>query len=119
MHYLLLLPAALLQHWKWAIYQCSIWSKSFTSLQNAPLPGNYGWKKNDNFWVLVWTDLPEAAKASRELLKCVCKAEPLYVPGNVIAKQLDILALDSAIVVAIVRIVKGAGTIRNLIAILE
>ena len=77
MHYSLLLQAALLQHCNRAIYQCSIWSKSFTSLQNAPLPSNYGWKKNDNFWVPVWTDLPEAAKASRELLKCGCKAEPL------------------------------------------
>ena len=45
--------------------------------QNVPSPEGYGWIKSGEAWMPVWTLLPEAAKASRELLKCCCKAKPL------------------------------------------
>jgi len=46
--------------------------------QNRPQPEGFGWTRDDNsLWKPVWTLLPEVAKASRELLKCGCKAKPL------------------------------------------
>ena len=45
--------------------------------QNVPSPEGYGWIKSGEAWMPVWILLPEAAKASRELLKCGCKAKPL------------------------------------------
>ena len=38
--------------------------------QNVRSPEGYGWIKSGEGWMPVWTLLPEAAKASRELLKC-------------------------------------------------
>ena len=45
--------------------------------QNVPSPKGYGWIKSGEAWMPVWTLLPEAAKASGELLKCGGKAKPL------------------------------------------
>ena len=41
-----------------------------------PSPQGYGWKKFEATWKPIWTLLPEAAKASRKLVKCGCKAMP-------------------------------------------
>lgn len=75
-NFVFFLQAALLQHCNRAVYQCSIWSRSLQNMQNPPTPDAFGWKKG-GMWIPLWTDLPEAAKASRELLKCGCKAIPL------------------------------------------
>ena len=71
------LQAALLQRCNRALYQSSIWATSLQNQQNAPLPDRYGWQIMNSVWVQVWTLLPEVAKASRELLKCGCRAVPL------------------------------------------
>ena len=47
---------SLLQHCNQAIHQCTIWSKSFQSMQNAPSPDNFGWIKDENVWKPVCMD---------------------------------------------------------------
>ena len=69
--------AALLQHANRAVYQCGIWSNSLKGIQSLPSPDDFGWTNVTDSWTPLWTLLPEAAKACRELLKCGCKAEPL------------------------------------------
>jgi len=55
-----------------------IWTTCLQEQQNLPQPGGFGWTRDDNsLWKPVWTLLPEVKKASRELLKCGCKAKPL------------------------------------------
>ena len=39
----------------------------------VPSPGDWGWEKCDGEWEVVWTTLPEAAKACYELFSCKCK----------------------------------------------
>ncbi|XP_071952428.1 uncharacterized protein [Antedon mediterranea] len=67
---------ALLQHSNRSIYQTSIWTTSLQPQQNAPSPEDFGWTKTGSTWTPVWTILPEASKACRELLKCGCKKLP-------------------------------------------
>ena len=78
-NFVFFLQAALLQHCNRAVYQCSIWSRSLQNMQNPPTPDTFCWKKG-GMWIPLWTDLPEAAKASREL-KCGCKTIPLSCTG--------------------------------------
>ena len=74
----LLLQCALLQHSNRALYQASIWTICPREDTSIPLPEGFGWKRSeDSYWVPIWTLLPEIAKASRDLIKCSCKAEPL------------------------------------------
>ncbi|XP_071958245.1 uncharacterized protein [Antedon mediterranea] len=72
---------ALLQHSNRSIYQASIWTTSLQPQQNAPSPEDFGWTKTGSTWTPVWTILPEASKACRELLKCGCKKLP-FCSGN-------------------------------------
>ena len=84
---IILLLIFLQQHYfstvTWHSYQCSIWrtslqSKSLQGMQNVPSPDNFGWKRNENVWITVWTNSPAATNASTELLKCGCKAKALH-----------------------------------------
>jgi len=68
--------AALLQHSKRAAYQSGFcWYRSLQAEQNLPSPGEWGWLANDDDckWKPLWTDLPDVAKCTPELLKCGCK----------------------------------------------
>ena len=76
-YYIFLVQAALLQHANRSIYQASIWTTSMKTKHNIPIPKGFGWSKSARSWEPLWTLLPEAAKACRELLKCGCKAQPL------------------------------------------
>ena len=64
---------ALVQHIKRAVYQGGhCWGGMFKSIMDMPSPGNWGWTDPPN-WKPLWTTLPEASIASRELLHCGCK----------------------------------------------
>ena len=67
--------AALIQHVKRATYQTGYcWSQSCIAAPEMPSPSVWGWTKKDTGkWDVFWTDLPEATKACRELLRCGCK----------------------------------------------
>ena len=67
--------AALIQHVKRTTYQAGYcWSQSCIAAPEMPSPSVWGWTKNDTGkWDVFWTDLPEATKACRELLRCGCK----------------------------------------------
>ena len=60
-----------------SVYQASVWLKCLQAIQNLPTPELFGWKRADRLWKPVWTNLPEAARSCRVLIKCGCKAEPL------------------------------------------
>lgn len=68
---------ALLQHAKRASYQTGIWATCDQPQQQAPSPENWGWMldKESRSWTPVWTTLPVASKACRELVKCSCKTD--------------------------------------------
>ncbi|KAG0720345.1 hypothetical protein GWK47_006835 [Chionoecetes opilio] len=68
---------ALLQHVNRWVYQASIWTESLKPVIAAPSPDGFGWSKSDTGWHPIWTTLPAAAVASRELIKCGCKAVPM------------------------------------------
>jgi len=72
----IVLQSALLQHVRRAIYQASLWSVSLRSPPAIPTPEDHGWEKTATGWAPVWTRLPEAAIACRELLRCGCKKLP-------------------------------------------
>ena len=63
------------QHIKRAVYQGGwCWSKCINLLDmSLPDPANWGWKKDGLKWTPLWTDIDEASKALRELIKCGCK----------------------------------------------
>ena len=66
--------AALLEHTKRAAFQAGhIWDQCLIAGLSVPSPGDWGWKKVDGQWEVVWTTLPEAAKACKELMSCKCK----------------------------------------------
>ena len=64
------------------VYQSGIRSRSLKAMQSLPSPEKYVWIKVADSWTPLWTLLPEAAKAYRELLKCGCKAEPAKGPRS-------------------------------------
>ncbi|KAG1709760.1 Multiple drug resistance-associated protein-like transporter 1 [Nymphon striatum] len=61
---------ALFQHVKRAAYQGGIWTTSEMIMQHRPLPDGWGWTKDPDSqsWRPVWTILPIASKACREIL---------------------------------------------------
>ena len=68
--------AALLQHTRRAAYQGGhVWAPSnlIKAMTDEISPEGWGWKKLDSIWHPVWTSLPQASKACRELIKCGCK----------------------------------------------
>ena len=68
------MQSSLLQHSNRAVYQASIWARSLQEIQNTE---GFGWKNIEGSWKPVWTILSEVVKASRELIKCGCRAKPL------------------------------------------
>lgn len=67
---------ALEQHVKRAVYQAGfIWGQTLTANPTVPSPEDWGWmrRERDSSLTPYWTDLPEASKACRELIKCGCK----------------------------------------------
>ena len=66
--------AALLEYTKRAAFQAGyIWGQCLVPKTFIPSPGDSGLEKCDGQWRVVWTTLPEAAKACYELLSCTCK----------------------------------------------
>ena len=68
--------SALLQHSKRAALQAGhVWFQSVIRTPELPDPKLWGWTRSDekSSWEPFWTDLPEASKACRELIKCQCK----------------------------------------------
>jgi len=68
---------ALLQRVNRCVYQASIWTESLKPVIAAPSPDGFGWYKSDTRWHPIWTTVPAAAVACRELIKCGCKAVPV------------------------------------------
>lgn len=65
---------ALVQHALRSAYQAGIiWGQTLNPLPDLPSPCLFGWEKESEGWKLMWTDLPEANKVYRELIKCNCK----------------------------------------------
>ena len=67
---------ALVQHALRSAYQAGIiWGQSLNPLPDLPSPSLFGWEKEteESGWNPTWTDLPEASKVCRELIKCSCK----------------------------------------------
>ena len=69
--------AALVEHTKRVAYQAGYcWAQALTAKPNLPPPDEWGWKKSETLnWEPVWTILPEASKAIRELIKCGCQVD--------------------------------------------
>ena len=64
---------ALSHHTMRAIYQGGfVWSQMFEACPVIPNPSDRGWVKNTK-WEPVWSSLPQAALACRELIRCGCK----------------------------------------------
>ncbi len=68
--------AALLQHTKRAAYQAGhIWGQTLIANPELPTPSDWGYKKTPSGeWQPVWTFLPQAATACRELKRYGCKS---------------------------------------------
>ena len=68
--------------WKHTLRSCYItghvWVQSMIKVQTLPTPEDWGWKFENNNLITHWTDLPEAAVAIRDLIKCACKPESVY-----------------------------------------
>ena len=96
---------ALVQHVNRCLYQANIWRESLNPNIGAPPPEGFGRIRADNGWSPVWTSLPAAALACRELIKLssvVARHYPL-APGTSSARTLGLHAHHSASVVEIVR----------------
>ena len=69
--------AALIHHTKPATYQAGYcWGQVMIAAPELPSSGDWGWKRKEpSGWEIqvCWTNLPEATKACRELLRCGCK----------------------------------------------
>ena len=69
--------AALLQHIKCASLQSGyVWAQRTVRTPYLPNPQDWGWTQHsdNSLWEPLWTDLPEASKDCRELIKCRCKS---------------------------------------------
>lgn len=67
---------AIVQHIKRAALQAGhVWSQSLVKEPEVPDPSDWGWTRacDTGPWQPLWTLLPEATKACRELTKCSCK----------------------------------------------
>ena len=66
--------AALMNHVMRATFQAGyIWSQSLVRQPLLPNPSQWGWEKQENGWVPVWSNLPAAQQSCYELIHCGCK----------------------------------------------
>ena len=69
---------ALIEHTKHAVYQAEcIWGQAMICNMENESPGDWGWKKNCDMWMIIWTKLPPIAESCQQLTKCGCKTECL------------------------------------------
>ena len=54
-------------------YQATNWSNALLKERPSLDPLDWGWMKTDKGFIPLWSDLPDASKACRELIKCGCK----------------------------------------------
>lgn len=54
-------------------YQATNWSNALLKQRPHLDPVVWGWKKSGKGFVPLWSDLPDASEACRELIKCGCK----------------------------------------------
>ena len=67
---------ALLQHIYRAAYQVGyVWAQALQREQHLPPAEDWGWKLINGQFTPHWSDIPEAAIAIRELIKCGCNPE--------------------------------------------
>ena len=66
---------ALLEHFKRAHYTAMVYMRNLISVQDLPLPENYGWKYNSDLGIYepVLTQVSPAPAAIVDLVKCNCK----------------------------------------------
>ena len=65
--------AALYQHILRSVIQASKWYTCLEKSQDYKDPCEWGWKLNGGTFYPLWTELPAASQACRELVKCACK----------------------------------------------
>ncbi len=65
---------SLLQHTRRAVHQAGYcWSQSLIPMVQLPQPEEWGWKvAAGGIWDVIWSNLPEASKVCRKLLRCGC-----------------------------------------------
>jgi len=65
---------ALLQHVKRAVYQAGYcWSQTLKLIMELPQPEGWGWTATEEGqWEVIWSNLPEVSKVSKELTRCGC-----------------------------------------------
>ena len=75
LHHIPPTKAALQQHIRRAVYQAAYcWGQMLVCAPKLPSPNEWGWhQSNTGSWEPMWTTLPEATDACRELLRCGCK----------------------------------------------
>jgi len=67
---------ALTQHVLRAAYQAGhCWSQALIDVVDLPSPDKWGWIRVNDEWFPLWSVLPEASMACRELLSCGCKRQ--------------------------------------------
>ena len=64
---------ALKQHICRAALQASLWNKCLDKQRKPVSSVGWGWKKYETGYVPLWSELPEASEACKELVKCNCK----------------------------------------------
>jgi len=65
-----------IEHTKRAVYQAGcIWGQATICNMKNESPGDWGWKKNGDMWMIISTKLPPIAVSCQQLTKCGCKTE--------------------------------------------
>ena len=62
--------AALKEHVKRAVLQARRWYNCLDSLRDEQDPVNWGWIKEDNKFIPVWSSLPELSNVTKVLIRC-------------------------------------------------
>ena len=52
-----------------------VWGQIMEQIQSLSSAADWGWKMGERTWEPLWTTLPSASKACRELIKCGCNLE--------------------------------------------
>ena len=67
---------ALLQHIKRTVLQGGyIWGQALNTSPDIPSPGDWGYKRtaSGSGWIPHWTDLEDATRSCKELVRCKCQ----------------------------------------------
>lgn len=67
---------ALIQHVKRAAYPAGhVWGQTIISNPQLPDPTEWGWIREGDSWVPLWSSLPPISSSCLELTKCGCRGQ--------------------------------------------